>query len=163
MNINELYFVVFITEPNNISPTKEITLNPSSTQPTAMMPKPSTPPQLPSTSPTPMLPSKVQGVTVTRTGSSPALKVSWSAVSGRGITYTVCYSTTSGMQSNPPPGANCSASGITDTSTTLGPLSRGTTYYIWVAAVSSDGQGAYSERQQARTHNGKLQTLSLYL
>ena len=93
-------------------------------------------------------PSKVQGVTVTRTvqGSSPALRVSWSAVNGSGITYTVCYSTTSGTQSGPPSNANCSTSGITGTSTTLGPLSRGTTYYIWVAAVSSGGRGQYSDR-----------------
>ena len=91
--------------------------------------------------PTPMPPSKVQGVTVSRTvqSSSPALSVSWSAVSGSGITYTVCYSTTSGTQSDPPSGADCDTSGITGTSTTLGPLSRGTTNYIWVAAVSTGG------------------------
>ena len=100
---------------------------------------------------------KVQDVTVTRTvqGSSPALRVSWSAVSGSGITYTVCYSTTSGTQSDPPSNANCDTSGITGTSTTLGPLSRGTTYYIWVAAVSSGGQGSYSDRRQSITYNGK--------
>ena len=83
--------------------------------------------------------------------------MSWTAVHGSGINYTVCYSTTKGTQSGPPSSANCGASGITGTSTTLGPLSRGTTYYIWVAAVSLDGWGAYSERQQERTHNGKLQ------
>ena len=99
---------------------------------------------------------KVQGVTVTRTvqGSSPALRVSWSAVSGSGITYTV-YSTTSGTQSDPPSNANCDTSGITGTSTTLGPLSRGTTYYIWVAAVSSGGQGPYSDRRKSTNCNGK--------
>ena len=102
-------------------------------------------------------PSKVQGVTVTRTaqGSSPALRVSWSAVSGSGITYTVCYSTTSGTQSGPPSGANCSTSGITGTSTTLGPLSGGTAYYIWVRAESSGGQGPYSDRVRGRTCNGQ--------
>ena len=101
----------------------------------------------------PQVLSRVQGVTVARTvhGSSPALRVSWSAVSGSGITYTVCYSTTSGTQSDPPSNANCGTidSGITGTSTTLGPLSRGTTYYIWVAAVSSVGQGPYSKRISA--------------
>ena len=86
--------------------------------------------------------------------------MSWSAVSGSGITYTVCYSITSGTQSGLPSGDNCGISGITGTSTTLGPLSIGTTYYIWVAAVSSDGRGAYSDRQQSRTHKGKLQTSS---
>ena len=153
---NELYFVVFITEPNDISPTKETIATSSTTQPTTMTTEPNKPPQLPSTLSTPQLPTKVEGVTVTTTGSSPALRVSWSVVSGSGITYTVCYSTTSGTQSNPPSDANCGSSGITGTSTTLGTLSKGTTYYIWVAAVSSGGRGAYSDRQQARTHNGKL-------
>ena len=115
----------------------------------------------PTPTPTPMPPSKVQGVTVTRTsrGFYPSvtvsLSVSWSAVSGSGITYTVCYHTTSGTQSDPPSGANCGASRITGTSTTLGPLSTGTTYYIWVAAVSSDGRGPYSNRRQERTYRGK--------
>ena len=118
----------------------------------------------PTPTPTPMPPPKIQGVTVTRTvqASSPALRVSWNTVSGSGITYTVCYSTTRGTQSDPPSGANCGANGITGTSTTLSPLSKGTTYYIWVAAVSSGGRGAYSDRQQARTHNGKLQWIATY-
>ena len=103
-------------------------------------------------------PSKVLGVTVARTvqGSSPALRVSWNAVDGSGITYTVCYSTTSGTQSDPPSNADCGTSEITGTSTTLGPLSRGTTYYIWVAAVSSGGRGPYSDRRQSITYNGKI-------
>ena len=98
-----------------------------------------------------LLPAKVQGVIVTTSiqDSPPALGVSWSAVSGSGITYTVCYSTTSGTQSDPPSTANCSTSGITGTSTTLGPLSRGTTYYIWVAVVLTGGRGPYSERVSA--------------
>ena len=106
--------------------------------------------------PTPMPPSKVQGVTVSKTGqgSSPTLRVSWSAVSGSGITYTVCYSTTSGTQSDPPSGANC-ASGMTGISTTLGSLRLGTTYYIWVAAVSSGRRGPYSDRQQETTYQGE--------
>ena len=107
--------------------------------------------------PTPPPPSKVQRViTIARTvqGSSPALSVSWSAVSGSGITYTVCYSTTSGTQSDPPSNADCATNEITGTSTTLGPLSRGTTYYIWVAAVSSGGRGPYSDRRHSITYNG---------
>ena len=106
-------------------------------------------------------PSKVQGVTITISvqGSSPALRVLWSAVNGSGITYTVCYSTTSGTRSDPPSGANCGASGITVTSTTLGPLSGGTTYYIWVRAESSGGQGPYSDRVQLRTYNGMFEIL----
>ena len=102
------------------------------------------------------MPAKVTGVTVGRIvqGSSPALRVSWSAVNGSGINYTVCHSTTRGTQSNPPSGANCSTSGITGTSTTLGPLSIGTLYHIWVAAVSSGRQGPYSDRKQGRTFQG---------
>ena len=101
-------------------------------------------------------PSKVQGVTVTRTvqGSSPALRVSWSAVRRSDITYTVCYSTNRGTQSDPPSGADCGAKGITGISTTLGPVSQNTTYYIWVRAVSSGGQGPYSDRVQQNACNG---------
>ena len=100
--------------------------------------------------------SNVQGVTVTRTvkGSSPALRVSWSAVNASEITYTVCYSRTSGTQSDPPSNANCETSGIAGTSTTLCPLSKGTTYYIWVAAVSSGGQGPFSDMRQCITYYG---------
>ena len=119
--------------------------------------------------PTPMPPSKVQGVTVTRTsrGSYPSvtvsLSVSWNAISESGITYTVCYSTTSGTQSDPPPGANCGTIGITGTSTTLGSLSRGTTYYIWVAAVSSGGRGPYSDKKQETTYQGEQSQGNRYL
>jgi hypothetical protein len=107
--------------------------------------------------PPPSPPSKVQDVAVTRTvqGSSPALKVSWRKIRGSSITYTVCYSKTSGTQSDPPSNAKCGNSGIIGTATTLGPLSRGTTYYIWVAAVSSGGQGPYSDRRQGITYNGR--------
>ena len=104
------------------------------------------------------VPSKVRSVGVKKavTGSSPALSLSWKANNGSGITYTVCYSTTIGTQSDPPSGANCGTSGITGTSTTLGPLSIGTTYYIWVAAVSSGRRGPYSDRRQGRTYQGML-------
>ena len=108
-------------------------------------------------------PPKVQGVIVTRTVrvSSPALIVSWSAVNGTGINYTVCYSTNRGNQSDPPSGADCSTSGITGTSTTLGPLSGGTTYFIWVRAESSGGQGAYSDRTRQTIYSGMLSRIIL--
>ena len=106
-------------------------------------------------------PSRVQGVTVTRTvqGSSPALRVSWSAVRGSGITYTVCYSRQLSTQPVRWSSGNCGTSGITGTSTTLGPLSGGTTYLIWVRAVSSGGQGPDSGSVQQKTCNGKLYVL----
>ena len=106
-----------------------------------------------------LLPPRVPEVTVTRTvqGSSPALRVSWSAVSGSGITYTVCYSVTPnfGTSSTPPINANCDRSGITGTSITLSSLSPGTLHFIWVAAVSSGAQGPYSNRQFVRTYRGE--------
>ena len=107
-------------------------------------------------------PPQVQGVTLTKTiqDSSAALRVSWNAVSGSGITYTVCYSvnSNSGTASYPPSNANCDMSGIIGTSTTLSPLNPGLFHFIWVAAVSSNGQqlqGPYSSRQIVRTYRGE--------
>ena len=135
------------TQDNTTQPTQDNT-----TQPTQV----STTQPIQNSTTEPFSPPKVQGVTVTKTvqGNPAALRVSWSAVSGSGITYTVCYSTTSGTQSDPPSNATCDTSKITSTSTTVGPLSRGTTYYIWVAAVLSGGQGPYSDRRQSITCNG---------
>ena len=101
-------------------------------------------------------PSQVQGVTVTRgvSDGSPFLEVSWTAVSGSGIIYTVRYSTSSGTTTEPPSEAS-TISGITGTSTTLSGLTQGTVYYIWVAAVSSDGQGPYSTRVSRTTFRGR--------
>ena len=103
------------------------------------------------------VPSQVQGVTVTRgvSGGSPSLTVSWRAVSGSGITYTVWYSTSIGTTTEPPSGA-LTVSGIAGTSTTLSGLIQGTPYYIWVAAVSSGRQGPYSTRVSQTTYTGKL-------
>ena len=81
--------------------------------------------------------------------------MSWSAVSGSGITYTVCYSTNKGTKSSPPSGANCGAKKIAGISATLGSVRRSTTYYIWVRAVSSGGRGPYSDRVQQNACNGK--------
>ena len=111
------------------------------------------------------VPLQVQVVTVSPSvqDSSPSLIVSWNAVGRYEITYTVCYSTDNGTLSGPPSTANCDTSGITGTSTTLGPLSRGTTYYIWVRAVSSGIQGNYSERVESTTvsYNG-MKFMALY-
>ena len=110
------------------------------------------------------LSSAVQGVKATRTVHSlwPALNVSWSAVSGSGITYTVCYSRSSGTQCGPPTSATCDTR-ITGTYTILYYLSKGYYYYIWVAAVSSGVQGLFSDRYQIKTYSGKYShTIVLY-
>ena len=106
-------------------------------------------------------PSRVQGVNVTKTvlDSSPTLKVSWSAVSGSNITYTVCYSRKLSTQPDRWSNGNCGTSGITGTSTTLGPLSGGTIYTIWVRAVSSGGRGPDSGIVKQKTCIGKLYVL----
>ena len=107
-------------------------------------------------SPTPPSP-QVKGVTVTRgvSGGSPSLTVSWTTVSGSGITYSVRYSSTSSGTTTEPPSGASTMSGITGTSTTLSGLTQGTMYYIWVAAVSYDGQGPYSTRVSQTTFTGK--------
>ena len=108
-------------------------------------------------------PPQVQGVTVTSgvSDGSPSLTVSWTAVSGSGITYTVWYSTSSGTKTKPPSGAS-KVSGITGTSTTLSGLTQGTIYYIWVAAVSSSEEGCYSIMVSNTTFSG-IYTYYIYI
>ena len=89
------------------------------------------------------------------TNGSPSLTVSWTAIPGSGITYTVWYSISSGTIKEPPSGNDTlKMSNITGTSTTLSRLEQGTVYYIWVAAVSSYGQGPYSKRESETTFKG---------
>ena len=100
-------------------------------------------------------PPQVENVTVTRgvSDGSPSLTVSWSAVPGSGITYTVWYSTQNCTIKKPSSGAT-NKKGITSTSITLSGLTQGTKYYIWVTAVSSDAQGCYSTRESNTTFKG---------
>ena len=56
----------------------------------------------------------------------------------------------------PPPGQSVCKAGITGPYFTLHPLSGGTTYYIWVRAESSGGQGPYSRRKKETTYNGTV-------
>ena len=65
------------------------------------------------------------------------------------------YSTNSGTTAEPPSGA-LYVSGITGTSTTLSGLAEGTTYYIWVSAVSSGVPGTYSIRMSEMTYSGNV-------
>ena len=102
-------------------------------------------------------PSKVRDITVTKVLSSrPALSVTWSAVSGSNITYNVCYSVEEGKPKVPPPGQSDCITGIIKPHIILHPLSGGTTYYIWVRAESSGGQGPYSRRKKETTYNGTV-------
>ena len=79
------------------------------------------------------------------------------------MTYTVRYSTSRGTTTEPPSGAP-TISGITGTSTAVTGLAQGTTYYIWVKAVASVGDGPYSARTQTRTIRSKiLKHLRTYL
>ena len=65
------------------------------------------------------------------------------------------YSTSRGTTTEPPSGAP-TISGITGTSTAVTELAQGTTYYIWVKAVASVGDGPYSTRTQTRTIRSKI-------
>ena len=65
------------------------------------------------------------------------------------------YSTSRGTTTEPPSGVP-TISGITGTSTAVTGLAQGTTYYIWVKAVASVGDGPYSGRTQTRTIRSKI-------
>ena len=84
---------------------------------------------------------------------SPSLTVSWIAASESGVIYTVWYSTSSGTTTEPPSGASV-LSRIISASAILTDLSQGTTYYIWVAAITDRDQGPYSLRTSAITFQG---------
>ena len=88
-----------------------------------------------------------------------SLNISWTAVPGSGINYTVWYSTCCGTTTEPPSGA-LNVSGITGISTTLSRLAQGTTYYIWISAVSSGVSGIYSMRMSETTYSGNVTIIS---
>ena len=102
-------------------------------------------------------PSKVVGVRVTPSvqNTSPSLTVTWQAVAGGAVNYTVKYSTQPGEVNTPPEGA-LEVKGISGTSTILTALERGTTYYIWVVGVSEGGEGPHSDRISGVTYNSEL-------
>ena len=87
----------------------------------------------------------------------PTLTVSWTPITDfdYDISYTVWYSTNNGTTAEPPSGA-LNVSGITGTSTTLSGLAEGTTYYIWVSAVSAGVPGTYSIRMSEMTYSGNV-------
>ena len=85
----------------------------------------------------------------------PTLTISWTPITDfdYDISYTVWYSTSSGTTTEPPSGAS-TMSGITGTVATVSGLTQGTIYYIWVAAISSVGEGPFSTRVSKRTYRG---------
>ena len=102
-------------------------------------------------------PSKVVGVRVTPSvpNTSPTLTVTWQAVAGGDVNYTVKYSTQPGEVITPPEGALV-VKGISGTSTILTALERGTTYYIWVVGVSEGGEGPHSNRMSGVIYDSEL-------
>ena len=114
------------------------------------MTSPPLPTQLP-------LPSEVMGVSVTPSvqNTSPTLTVMWRALGSGAVTYTVKYSTQPGEVNTPPEGA-LEMTGISGTSTILTALERGTTYYIWVVAVSEGGEAPHSDRTRGVTYGSEL-------
>ena len=102
-------------------------------------------------------PPKVEGVSIDKLPASiQGLDVTWSAVRGSNITYTVCYSVEEGTNNAPPTNQSDCISGNTRQYARLYPLSKGTTYYIWVRAESSGGQGPFSNRTMETTYKGTV-------
>ena len=107
-------------------------------------------------------PSKVVGVRVTPSvpNTSPTLTVTWQAVAGGAVNYTVKYSTQPGEVNTPPEGA-LEVKGISGTSTILPALERGITYYIWVVGVSEGGEGPHSDRMSGVIYDSELDSTIL--
>ena len=89
------------------------------------------------------------------------LTVMWQLFASEAVTYTVKYSTQPGEVNTPPEGA-LEMIGINGTSTILTALEGGTTYYIWVVAVSEEGEGLYSNRTSGVTFDSELGSTSCH-
>ena len=138
--------------PNSTAANNSAFITSTETPPTSLLLKPSTLP-----APIAKAPSKVVGVRVTPSvqNASPTLTVTWQAVAGGAVNYTVKYSTRPGEVNTPPEGA-LEVKGIGVTSTILTALERGTTYYIWVVGVSEGGEGPHSDRMSGVTNDSEL-------
>ena len=93
---------------------------------------------------------QVKNVCVNVQDSSPTLKVDWQAIARPNVSYTVKYSDQEG-EMNTPPVVDVKDVVVTGTSAKLTGLQRGTTYYIWVVAVSNGVEGPHSDRIEATT------------
>ena len=92
-------------------------------------------------------PTKVKNITITDSGETLQLNVSWIPPSGEDLKnylYVVMYSTKRGNKTDPPSDA-MKRSGIKDTYTILTGLQSNATYYVWVAAeiLGARVQGEY--------------------
>ena len=94
-------------------------------------------------------------VTPSIQNNSPTLTVTWQAVAGGAVNYTVKYSTQPGEVNTPPEGA-LEMKGISVTSTILTALERGTTYYIWVVGMLQGGERPQSDRMSGVTYDSEL-------
>ena len=83
----------------------------------------------------------------------------WQLFASEAVNYTVKYSTQPGEVNTPPEGA-LEMIGINGNSTILTALERGTTYYIWVVAMS--GEGLYSNRTSGVTFDSELGSTSCH-
>ena len=102
-------------------------------------------------------PSKVVGVSITpcvvkTPPTSPTLTVVWQALAEGAVTYNVKHFTQPWEANTPPEGA-LEVTEISEISTILTALERGTTYYIWVVGVSEGGEGPYSDRISVVTYD----------
>ena len=95
-------------------------------------------------------------------GTSPTLIVTWHALASGAVTYTVKYSTQPGEVNTPPEGA-LEVTGISGSSIILTALERGTTYYIWVVAVSEGGEEQRSDRTIGVTYDSELDSINITL
>ena len=108
-------------------------------------------------------PSKVVGVRVTPgvQNTSPTLTVTWQAVAGGAVNYTVKYSTQPGGVNTPPEGA-LEVKGISGTSTILTHWREASPiYYIWVVSVSEGGEGPHSDRMSGVTYYSEFDSTIL--
>ena len=78
------------------------------------------------------------------------------------MNYTVKYSTQPGEVNTPPEGA-LEVTGISGSSIILTALERGTTYYIWVVAVSEGGEEQRSDRTIGVTYDSELDSINIAL
>ena len=143
--------VTSLSPPTSTATSGSTIITGSSDPPTEPTLEPSTMP-----APTAVPPSKVAGVHVTPgvQNASPTLIVTWQAVAGGAVHYTVKYSTQLGEVNTPPEGALV-VKGISGTSTILTALERGTTYYIWVVGMSEGGEGPHSDRMSGVTYDSE--------